>query len=174
MRIVFNLLTTLKPKTGVGQHAARLFAALAEQVDDLHAFPTGRLADLVRWLQRARSGGPAAWQRRLGTLCGGVSDRRWTAVSASHSGRPAAAAISIFTTSRISLHCPVAAVPAVATVHDLSVLLHPEWHPADRVRHFERQFLRWAGRRYRACPDHLRARPPAGDRPDAGPAARTG
>jgi alpha-1,3-rhamnosyl/mannosyltransferase len=28
-------------------------------------------------------------------------------------------------------------VPTVATFHDLSVLLHPEWHPADRVAHFE-------------------------------------
>src|SRR5262249_29298510 len=31
-------------------------------------------------------------------------------------------------------------VPTVATVHDLSVLLHPEWHPADRVAAFERDF----------------------------------
>jgi len=33
-------------------------------------------------------------------------------------------------------------LPTVATVHDLSVLLHPEWHPADRVAHFERRFRR--------------------------------
>jgi alpha-1,3-rhamnosyl/mannosyltransferase len=33
-------------------------------------------------------------------------------------------------------------LPTVATFHDLSVLLHPEWHPADRVRHFERQLRR--------------------------------
>ncbi len=31
-------------------------------------------------------------------------------------------------------------VPAIATVHDLSLLLHPQWHPLDRVRHFERRF----------------------------------
>jgi alpha-1,3-rhamnosyl/mannosyltransferase len=37
----------------------------------------------------------------------------------------------------IPLHCDA---PTVATVHDLSVLLHPEWHPADRVRHFEANF----------------------------------
>src|SRR5205085_1600698 len=30
--------------------------------------------------------------------------------------------------------------PTVATIHDLSVVLHPEWHPADRVRYFEREF----------------------------------
>jgi alpha-1,3-rhamnosyl/mannosyltransferase len=31
-------------------------------------------------------------------------------------------------------------VPAVATIHDLSALLYPQWHPLDRVRHFERRF----------------------------------
>src|SRR5207245_1000631 len=38
----------------------------------------------------------------------------------------------------IPLECDL---PTVASVHDLSVLLHPEWHPADRVRHFEKHFL---------------------------------
>jgi alpha-1,3-rhamnosyl/mannosyltransferase len=33
-------------------------------------------------------------------------------------------------------------LPTVATFHDLSVLLHPEWHPADRVTHFERRLRR--------------------------------
>jgi alpha-1,3-rhamnosyl/mannosyltransferase len=31
-------------------------------------------------------------------------------------------------------------LPTVASVHDLSVLLHPEWHPAKRVGEFERLF----------------------------------
>ena len=30
--------------------------------------------------------------------------------------------------------------PIVATLHDLSVLLYPQWHPRDRVAHFERHF----------------------------------
>lgn len=33
-------------------------------------------------------------------------------------------------------------VPTLATFHDLSVLLHPQWHPADRVAHHERHFHR--------------------------------
>jgi alpha-1,3-rhamnosyl/mannosyltransferase len=33
-------------------------------------------------------------------------------------------------------------LPIVATVHDLSVLLHPEWHPAERVRWYEEEFAR--------------------------------
>lgn len=32
--------------------------------------------------------------------------------------------------------------PTVTTIHDLSVIEHPEWHPADRVRWYERDFLR--------------------------------
>jgi alpha-1,3-rhamnosyl/mannosyltransferase len=31
-------------------------------------------------------------------------------------------------------------LPTLATIHDLSVLLHPEWHPADRVAWFEKHF----------------------------------
>ncbi len=30
--------------------------------------------------------------------------------------------------------------PTVTTIHDLSVVLHPQWHPADRVRWYEREF----------------------------------
>ena len=32
--------------------------------------------------------------------------------------------------------------PTVVTIHDLSVLVHPEWHPADRVAYFEKNFHR--------------------------------
>jgi len=40
-------------------------------------------------------------------------------------------------------HIPVRCdVPTVTTIHDLSVVLHPEWHPADRVRWYEAQFGR--------------------------------
>jgi alpha-1,3-rhamnosyl/mannosyltransferase len=35
--------------------------------------------------------------------------------------------------------------PTVVTVHDLSVLLHPEWHPADRVAYFEKHFRKGLG-----------------------------
>jgi alpha-1,3-rhamnosyl/mannosyltransferase len=30
--------------------------------------------------------------------------------------------------------------PTVVTIHDLSVLLHPQWHPADRVSYYEARF----------------------------------
>jgi alpha-1,3-rhamnosyl/mannosyltransferase len=38
-------------------------------------------------------------------------------------------------------HIPLAcALPTVATLQDLSVLVHPEWHPIDRVALYEREF----------------------------------
>jgi alpha-1,3-rhamnosyl/mannosyltransferase len=33
-------------------------------------------------------------------------------------------------------------LPTVVTVHDLSVILFPEWHPADRVKRYEQAFAR--------------------------------
>ncbi len=35
--------------------------------------------------------------------------------------------------------------PTVVTLHDLSTLLHPEWHPAERVVQFEQRFRRSLG-----------------------------
>lgn len=38
-------------------------------------------------------------------------------------------------------HIPMrCALPTVTTVHDLSVIVHPEWHPPDRVRWYEAEF----------------------------------
>jgi alpha-1,3-rhamnosyl/mannosyltransferase len=38
-------------------------------------------------------------------------------------------------------HVPIATGrTTITTIHDLSVLAHPEWHPADRVRWYERGF----------------------------------
>jgi alpha-1,3-rhamnosyl/mannosyltransferase len=34
------------------------------------------------------------------------------------------------------------ALPTVVTVHDLSVILYPHWHPADRVKRYEQAFSR--------------------------------
>jgi alpha-1,3-rhamnosyl/mannosyltransferase len=42
-------------------------------------------------------------------------------------------------TNYIPLPCDL---PTVTTIYDLSVLLHPEWHPADRVRFYEQNFRR--------------------------------
>jgi glycosyltransferase involved in cell wall biosynthesis len=38
-------------------------------------------------------------------------------------------------------HVPIrCGLPTVTTIHDLSVLVHPDWHPADRVKWYETSF----------------------------------
>lgn len=38
-------------------------------------------------------------------------------------------------------HVPIRCdLPTVTTIHDLSVLIHPQWHPADRVKWYDRDF----------------------------------
>jgi alpha-1,3-rhamnosyl/mannosyltransferase len=37
-------------------------------------------------------------------------------------------------------------LPTLATLHDLSVVHHPDWHPLDRVKHFQRNFSRGLAR----------------------------
>jgi glycosyltransferase involved in cell wall biosynthesis len=39
--------------------------------------------------------------------------------------------------NHIPMRCDL---PTVTTIHDLSAIVHPEWHPADRVRWYEREF----------------------------------
>jgi alpha-1,3-rhamnosyl/mannosyltransferase len=144
MRIVFNLLTTLKPKTGVGQYAARLFAALCEQLPAgaVDGFPTGRLAAMVRRVQQVRNGGAPARRDDSGI----VSPLVKRGLRAAFDSGIALTFRAACRGGRYDLYhepnfIPLAGnVPTVVTVHDLSVLTHPEWHPADRVRHHERQF----------------------------------
>ena len=62
MRIVLNILETLKPKTGIGHYTARLYEALARHLpsESLHAFPTGRVAATVRRWQKSGGGSPTS------------------------------------------------------------------------------------------------------------------
>jgi alpha-1,3-rhamnosyl/mannosyltransferase len=149
MRIVFNLLPTLKPKTGVGHYAARLFDALQNHLTGgtLHGFPTGLLAAVARRLQRSGASGPPGARQLPAALGETVAVLKQSLRSAGRAGLGLAFRAAC-RRGRFDLYhepnfVPLAGgVPAVVTVHDLSVILHPEWHPADRVRHHERRFRR--------------------------------
>jgi len=154
MRIVVNLLPTLKPKTGVGHYAARLFGALARQLpaDDLHGFPSGALEAFVRRFHRARRSsfvaagfGPRGCGRKPAAT-NLLKDLVKRGARAAGGGCLAVAFRAACRRGEFDLyHEPnfipfPCDVPTVVTVHDLSVLLHPDWHPADRVRVHEDQF----------------------------------
>src|SRR5262249_14882321 len=142
-------------RTGVGHHTAELFAALRrlETGDAIDAFPSawvGRVRNVwldVRPLLEPRtppkqlalpasgSAGPGfkarlfQWVRRHGQALVAANFRQFLR----------AGKYDLYHEPNfIPFHCDA---PIVATIHDLSVLHHADWHPADRVAHFEKHFL---------------------------------
>jgi alpha-1,3-rhamnosyl/mannosyltransferase len=152
--VVINRLSGSGSKTGVGHYTAELtrgLAALAAPGERIDGFPQGWVrrahaaaGRLRPWLEPRRPRqltagppGPPTWRGRLiGML------RRWgRAVLQRHFD--ALCARERFDLYHEPNFVPLPTdVPTVITVHDLSVLLHPEWHPADRVAHFEEGFRR--------------------------------
>ncbi len=161
MRLVFNRFVALGQRTGIGHYAAQLLRHLLPKLgpgEELDVFPTGwtwrlgRLWGRARpWLTRDEKGPPGAV--RTGAV---PTPRSWSAslrakllVAARRSGQAYLARRMrteaahgnydlYLEPNTIPLRC---AVPALTTVHDLSALLHPQWHPAGRVAHFEKHFL---------------------------------
>jgi alpha-1,3-rhamnosyl/mannosyltransferase len=143
MRVVVNRLVSLGRKTGIGHYTDQLVRCLREQApaEVIDEFPRG-------WLRRAGE----VWARRAGRTGGsGPEDEslRKTVRACLRRGARHLLTASFrmaCTRQRYDLYhepnyIPLpAAVPTVATLHDLSVLLHPEWHPPDRAAHFERHF----------------------------------
>jgi alpha-1,3-rhamnosyl/mannosyltransferase len=138
MRVVMNGLAALKPKTGIGHYVARLHAALGDAVALYPgAFPSALARKLL-----ARPGGPSkpspGWSplppakqllKHLGKTAVGIHfARHCRALGYELYHEP----------NFIPFATPL---PTVVNVHDLSVLLHPEWHPDDRARFHDRHFL---------------------------------
>jgi glycosyltransferase involved in cell wall biosynthesis len=160
MRVLVNGLAAAGPMTGIGHYTTQLLRCLRAQADkeDIYVFPN-------RWLRQARS----LWvhlrsrlektsQQAPGAAKPATATRRAaSAPRATWHGRTLralrasgqwlltrnfqAACRSGFDLYHEPNYIPLPSdLPTVATVHDLSVLLHPEWHPADRVAYFERHF----------------------------------
>lgn len=144
MRVIFNGVSALKPKTGVGHTTANLHLALCELPGDdtfwlypgsWHSQVASRLVGQGRNLsQRAVGRASSLFEQarslsyRLAKAAYRVhfqSAARWGSFDLYHEPN--------FVPIRTHL-------PTVITVHDLSVILHPEWHPADRVAFHERHF----------------------------------
>lgn len=156
MRVVVNRLVLAGAKTGIGHYTAQLLRCLHEQApgDLIDGVPQGWVrrahaagTRLRPWLESRKPAGPSSaantgpsvptWRSRvLNALRRGgrrLLLRHFRAVCARNG----------YDVYHEPNFIPMPAdVPTVATIHDLSVLLHPEWHPADRVAHFERRFRR--------------------------------
>jgi alpha-1,3-rhamnosyl/mannosyltransferase len=154
MRVVVNQLPAVGLKTGVGHYTVELLRCLRRQAGDdrIDVFPSG-------WVTRARSlwsrlrprlepaghgpqpAGPSAPSVTTSLRSRILGGLRWCgrAILSYHTR-------AVFFRQKYDLYhepnfIPLPAdLPTVATLHDLSALLHPEWHPADRVAWYERYF----------------------------------
>jgi len=151
MRIVVNRLPALGIKTGIGHYTAELLRHLWEQGGDeqIDLFPRGmmwRLRSLASQLStgpRQPSEAPAqpSWlarQKSVLTHCGRQAARLLLQASFR-----ATCSWNKYHLYHEPNFIPLPSdVPTVSTIADLSVLLHPQWHPAQRVDYFEKNFHR--------------------------------
>ncbi|MCS6851284.1 MAG: glycosyltransferase family 4 protein [Gemmataceae bacterium] len=153
MRVVINRLSAVGQRTGIGHYTSQLLRCLRQQAhgDTIDAFPAGWVVQARAWSARVRRyvprTEPAAAETRPSLWaqmrCRAFDHLRWRFDNyvARHCKR-------YYQSRSFDLyHEPnfipfPSDLPTVTTLHDLSVLLHPEWHPADRVRRFEREFAR--------------------------------
>jgi alpha-1,3-rhamnosyl/mannosyltransferase len=153
MRIIINCLSAKGRRTGIGHHTAELLRCLRSQAgsDVIDEFPQP-------WLRRAREAlrrAPAP--RQVGDEPPGQrppppppSLRQSVGYCLRRGGRRlldesfrltcAWAGYDLYHEPNF-LPLPTG-TPTLVTIHDLSVLLHPEWHPAERLAEFEAGFAR--------------------------------
>ena len=150
MRVLVNEISTWDgAKTGVGHYAASLVAALGArgEVEVAHYPPA--------WLGLTLAG----WKRSRRWLPRPVATCRSAPLSPALDSPPSlkhrllqrhferfcrGGQFDLYHEPNfIPFGCEL---PTVVTIHDLSVLLHPEWHPAERVRHYEQHFHRGLSR----------------------------
>ena len=145
MRVILNGISTLKPKTGVGHTTANLYRSLIElgSGDAFWLYPGKTISGAVR---RVLSGKPVGAGGQGGTPTGLPLNRQSILSLAKAACREHfrfAARWHRFDLYHEPNFVPVSTnLPTVITVHDLSVIMHPEWHPTDRVAFHERHFHR--------------------------------
>ncbi len=153
MRVVVNQLVTLGRKTGIGHYTGQLLRSLQAQAPDarIDAFPTGLTRRACRLLFRARPwlgglGGAEQTEQSRRSLLARVKGRtlgyfrrlNHAALGGYFRAVCRRGAYDLYhEPNGIPLPCDC---PTVTTVHDLSVLLYPQWHPADRVAFYEHHF----------------------------------
>jgi glycosyltransferase involved in cell wall biosynthesis len=139
VRVLINTQAASGPRTGVGHYTAELVRALSiADASVLRPYPTPWEARVTDWYERQS----ARFEARRGWIRRGALALARRAGACSYTDRLSRVAAH----ERIDLYhepffLPLPCdAPTVATVHDLSVLLHPEWHRPETVALFEERF----------------------------------
>ncbi len=140
MRVLINATPTFGPRSGIGHYVAELLRCLSAQARSSETI----VAHPAQWLGRLRSWlGPAGKAHSPGSKSSrsGVSVARAVARSLMREYFRAVVTLGRFDLYHEPNFIPSPCrIPTVATIHDLSAILHPEWHPAERVGWFEKHF----------------------------------
>ncbi|HYV34354.1 MAG TPA: glycosyltransferase family 1 protein [Gemmataceae bacterium] len=159
MRIVFNRQPTLGSRTGIGHYAAELVNALTAQsgLDEIHVYPTGWMWRMhARLTGSPKDGGnqPSSKSDERRFVPGAGLVRRVLSVPAVRGALRSLQPLkfrhfqAVCRRERYDLYhepniLPMPCeCPTIATLHDLSAIAHPEWHPADRVKQYQRHLER--------------------------------
>lgn len=145
MRVLLNGLAALKPKTGVGHHVTQLHRHLAADfpADRFALYPGDRIGGLIAKFNR-----PAPRESGGRPKSGGVgkhlreSAKVLAKLASAVHFRGYAGAFGFDLYHEPNFVPYRSALPTVVTVHDLSVVRFPQWHPVDRVRFHDRHFRR--------------------------------
>ncbi|HSQ55611.1 MAG TPA: glycosyltransferase family 1 protein [Gemmata sp.] len=145
MRVLFNGASAIRPKTGVGHTTANLHRALhsAFPHDTFWLYPGRRIRGLAAHVFKptARVSGSVAPPKPREPSLKRLAFQTARGGYAAHFH--AVARLGRFDLyhepNLVPFRVPV---PTVVTVHDLSVILFPHWHPADRVKRYEQAFAR--------------------------------
>ena len=162
MRVVINVTSTIGNKTGVGHHTAEMLKALLKLGGaEFFQYPHPRLDKLHKSL----GGGAKVVSLPAPPQPSGASSAPSGAAKKVEVARPAwlrairaplrhgwglvnnAYTRAVFDHRRFDLYhepnfTPLTfRLPTVVNIYDLSPVLHPEWHPIERVRLFEQRFL---------------------------------
>ncbi len=154
-RIVINRTCTLGAKTGIGHYTEQLLRHLQQPpTKDMSAiaFPQGMMAVAgLGWMaiSRTRKLLDKPGDKRPTRFLGPLEDAFWRYSKAmSKRGRAAGKKLLMAHLSKRNYdlyHEPnylpyPSELPKVVTIHDLSVFLYPQWHPAKRIEEFSRGF----------------------------------
>ena len=151
MRVVLSNLTAIRQKTGIGHYVTELVGSLRADNSQIIVYLPFPVPGWKRLPRRCLSIGEVSKPASSSLSAhlrdhpdkGPVPNRRAKALA---HGWAAWHFRTFWSGRAFDLYHEPNYIPfpcdklTIATIHDLSVMLHPEWHPADRVAHYERNF----------------------------------
>ena len=150
MRVIVNAMCTLNVRSGVGHHTSELVQALQNRAEPgtVGTYPTGAFLPVNRFWVRAVEKYHRCLERPGRVARAEALARRAALGVLRRGGKLLVRDPFNYCVRRggydlyhePNFHALPCDLPTVVTVHDLSALLHPQWHPPRRLAEYARLF----------------------------------